>query len=120
MSLTKMWGTQDITLMAPRHYVPVCQKSSISKYSIVTTHFKEKFMLDHNQVVKSNKNQHFGCFSLFSQFQAQKWGAFIIYSTLEKYERGSFKISFWIALTYTWDNMRLTDKLRSLMQTNVN
>ena len=64
--------TKILPLMPPRDYVPVCQKLIISKYSIVTTHFKVNFILNHNQVVRSNKNQYFGCFSLFSQFQAQK------------------------------------------------
>ena len=69
MSFSKMWGTQDIAPHAP---AGLCQKLIISKYSIVTTHFKGNFMLNHNQVVKSNKKQYFGCFGLFSQFQAQK------------------------------------------------
>ena len=84
------------------HYAPACQKLIVSKYGNVTSHFKGNFLLNHNQVVKSSNNQYFGCLS----------DVFIIFTTLEKYERGSFKTSVWIALTYTWDNKRGTDKLK--------
>ena len=57
-----------LPLMSLRDYVPVSQKLITSKYSNVNFHFKENFILNHNQVVKSSKNPYFGCLSLFSQF----------------------------------------------------
>ena len=66
MSLIKIWGTQDIGPHAPPGgYIPVCQKSIISKYNHVTPHLKGNYMLNPNQVVKSSKNHYFDCFNFF-------------------------------------------------------
>ena len=50
---------------APRGYVQVSQKLIISKYCHVAPHFKGNFVRNRNQVVKSSKNQYFGCFYPF-------------------------------------------------------
>ena len=72
MFLAKMWEPKTLVFMPPREYVPVSQTLIISKYSNVNPHFKGNFILNHNQVVKSGKNQYFDCFNIFSQVQAQK------------------------------------------------
>ena len=52
MSLTKKWRTQDINPHTSRgDFVPVYQKLTISKYTHVTSHFKENLLLNRNQVV---------------------------------------------------------------------
>ena len=92
MFLTKMWATQDIAPMPQRDYVKNWSSLNMVMWPLILKY----------------SNQYLDCFILFSQFQVQKWGVLIIYTTLEKYERGPFKISFRIALTYTWENLRLT------------